>query len=269
MEQGVLFAFCLTLIAGLSTGIGSIFAFFTKKTNTKFLAVALGFSAGVMIYVSLIDIFFEAKKCLVAELGIISGSWATVGAFFAGILIIAVIDYFVPSYENPHESHKVEEIGTCDELPVNKRLFRSGLFIAGAITIHNFPEGVATFTMALQKPSIGVAIAFAIAIHNIPEGISVSIPVYCATGNRRKAFFLSLMSGFAEPFGALIAYLVLMPFMNNFILGIVFASVAGVMIYISFDELLPAAREYGEHHLSMFGLISGMVFMAVSIILLG
>lgn len=269
MNQPVLFAFALTIFAGLATGIGSIFAFFTKRTNTKFLAVALGFSAGVMIYVSFIDIFFAAKECLIIELGKDVGSWATIGAFFGGILIIAVIDYLVPSYENPHETHKVEEMGTCEEIPVNKKLFRSGLMIAAAITIHNFPEGVATFTMALKNPSIGIAIAFAIAIHNIPEGIAVSIPVYCATGKRKKAFFLSLLSGFAEPFGALIAYIVLMPFINNFVLGIIFASVAGIMIYISFDELLPAARQYGEHHLSMYGLIAGMIVMAISIILIG
>jgi zinc transporter, ZIP family len=269
MTHDVLFAFGLTIFAGLSTGIGSIFAFFTKRTNTKFLAVALGFSAGVMIYVSFIDIFFEAKALLITEMGKYAGMWTTVAAFFGGILLIAIIDYLVPSYENPHETHKVEELGTCDTIPVNKKLFRSGLMIAAAITIHNFPEGVATFTMALTNPSIGIAIAVAIAIHNIPEGIAVSIPVFCATGKRKKAFFLSLLSGFAEPFGALIAYLILMPFLNNFVLGIVFASVAGIMIYISFDELLPAAREYGEHHLSMYGLIAGMAVMASSIIIIG
>ncbi len=269
MDQTVLFAFALTIVAGLSTGIGSIFAFFTKRTNTKFLAVALGFSAGVMIYVSFIEIFFQAKDLLITELGKNAGLWATIGAFFGGILVIAIIDYLVPSYENPHETHKVEEISSCDTIPVDKKLFRSGLLVAAAITIHNFPEGIATFTMALTNPSLGIAIAVAIAIHNIPEGIAVSIPVFCATGKRKKAFFLSLLTGFSEPFGALIAYLILMPFLNNFVLGIVFASVAGIMIYISFDELLPAAREYGEHHLSMYGLISGMMVMAVSIILIG
>jgi zinc transporter, ZIP family len=269
MDNNIAFAFALTIIAGLSTGIGSIFAFFTKRTNTKFLAIALGFSAGVMIYVSFMDIIIEANKLLIAEMGKQVGLWTTVAGFFGGIMIIAIIDYLVPSYENPHESHMVEEIGTCESMPVDHKLFRSGIMVAAAITIHNFPEGVATFTMALKNPSIGIAIAFAIAIHNIPEGIAVSVPVFCATGKRKKAFFLSLLSGFAEPFGALIAYVVLMPFLNNFILGIVFASVAGIMIYISFDELLPAAREYGEHHLSMYGLIAGMAVMAGSIILLG
>ncbi|HOT46472.1 MAG TPA: zinc transporter ZupT [Spirochaetota bacterium] len=269
MDKSVIFAFALTIIAGLSTGIGSIFAFFTRRTNTKFLAVALGFSAGVMIYVSFVDIFMEAKDLLVIELGKQGGMWATVGAFFGGIFIIALIDYLVPSYENPHESHMVEEIGACETIPVNGKLFRSGLLVAAAITIHNFPEGIATFTMALKNPSVGIAIAFAIAVHNIPEGIAVSIPVFCATGKRKKAFFLSLLSGFAEPLGALLAYIILLPFLNNFILGIVFASVAGIMIYISFDELLPASREYGEHHLSMYGLIAGMIIMSVSLVLLG
>jgi ZIP family zinc transporter len=263
----ILIAFGLTLFAGLSTGIGSALAFFTKRTNTRFLSVALGFSAGVMLYVSFVEIFFKAKDALVLELGNIAGSWITVLAFFGGILFIGIIDKFVPSYENPHEVHRVEEVSNSRHAARNRKLFRTGFFVALAITIHNFPEGLITFTAALKDPALGLVLAMAIAIHNIPEGISVSIPIFYATGERRKAFAYSFLSGLAEPLGALIGFSLLYPFLNEVVFGILFASVAGIMVFISLDQLLPSARVYGEHHFSVYGLVAGMLVMAVSLLL--
>jgi len=260
-------AFGLTLFAGLATGIGSIIAFFSHHSSTRFLSVALGFSAGVMIFVSMIEIFAKAQGKLTGAMGLIPGSWTTAAAFFGGIFFIAIIDKFVPSDENPHEVHTVEEIEDRPKHDHFKALHRTGIFVALAIAIHNFPEGLATFIAALSDPTLGVAIAFAIAIHNIPEGISVSVPIYYATGSRKKAFTWSFLSGLSEPLGALIGYLILRPFINDIVFGVLFAGVAGIMVYISFDELLPAAREYGEHHLSIYGLIAGMMVMSVSLLL--
>ncbi len=267
--NSLLFAFGLTMFAGLSTGIGSALAIFTKHTNTKFLSLALGFSAGVMIYVSFVEILFKGKEILVAEnaFGTRNGTWITVISFFGGIVLIAIIDKLVPNVDNPHEMHKVEEIDTGNLK--NRKLARMGLFTALAIAIHNFPEGLATFTAALSDPSLGIAIAVAIAIHNIPEGIAVSVPVYYATKSRKKAFWLSFLSGLAEPVGALVGYLILLPFIgdDNTLMGIIFAGVAGIMVFISLDELLPAAEEFGEHHLSIYGLVAGMFVMAVSLLM--
>ena len=263
--QSLLFAFLLTLFAGLSTGIGSAIAFFAHRTNTKFLSVALGFSAGVMIYVSFVEIIFKARNELIAVLGTRPGYWLTTLSFFGGILIIAIIDKLIPSIENPHEVRRVEEMDI--KARKNHKLMRMGAFTALAISVHNFPEGLATFTSALTNPGLGIAIAVAIAIHNIPEGIAVSVPVYYATGNKRKAFRLSFLSGLAEPVGAIVGYLILLPFMSPVVFGILFASVAGIMVFISLDELLPTAREYGEHHLSVYGLMAGMVVMAISLLL--
>ncbi|MCA1757630.1 MAG: zinc transporter ZupT [Bacteroidales bacterium] len=267
--SAILYAFLLTLFAGLATGIGSALAFFTKRTNTKFLSVSLGFSAGVMIYVSFVEIFFKAKESIVSVAGDKAGSWITVGAFFGGILIVALIDVFIPKVENPHEVRLIEDMNKNGlNNDSQTKLMRMGVMTALAIGIHNFPEGLATFVAALDDPELGLAIAIAIAIHNIPEGIAVSVPVYFATGSRRKAFKLSFLSGLSEPVGALIGYLILMPFMNDMVFGLLFASVAGIMVFISLDELLPAAREYGEHHLSIYGLLAGMAVMAVSLELL-
>lgn len=266
MEQNVLIALLLTLFAGLATGIGSLIAFFAKSTNKKFLSFSLGLSAGVMIYVSFVEIFAQAQDLLVLEMGITKGMSLTVVCFFIGILLIGIIDRLVPSFENPHEVRSVESM---DQSPKrDPKLMKMGVMTALAIGIHNFPEGIATFASAVENPALGVAIAAAIAIHNIPEGIAVSVPIYHATGDKKKAFRLSLLSGLAEPIGAIIAYLILMPFMSPTLLGCVLAAVAGIMVFISLDELLPAAREYGEHHISIYGLIAGMAIMAFSLILL-
>lgn len=262
----ILMAFGLTLFAGLATGIGSAMAFFAKRTNTKFLSISLGFSAGVMIYVSFVEIFFKAKDSLTEYYGTVGGTWATVGAFFGGMLLIAIIDKLIPSAENPHEMERIEDM-TEEKRRNNPQLMRMGMFTALAIAIHNFPEGLATFTAALTDPNLGIAIAVAIAIHNIPEGIAVSVPIYYATGSKRKAFKLSFLSGLAEPIGALVGYLILMPFLSPAVFGIIFAGVAGIMVFISLDELLPAAQKYGEHHLSIYGLVAGMAVMAISLLL--
>lgn len=273
--NSVVFAFLLTLFAGLATGVGSLLALLTKRTNTKFLAVSLGFSAGVMIYVSMIEIFVKAKDSLVLVLGEKGGSWLTAGGFFAGMFLIAIIDRFIPERENPHEIKKVEcfidENGNevCPLPPKNPkdRLLRTGLFTALAIGIHNFPEGLATFISGMQDTTLAIPIAIAIAIHNIPEGVAVSVPVFFSTGSKKKAFVYSFLSGLSEPIGALVGFTILRSFINDMTFGIIFAMVAGIMVFISLDELLPSAREYGEAHLSIYGLISGMMVMALSLLL--
>lgn len=266
--DNVLFAFLLTLFAGLATGVGSLLAFFTKTTNTKFLSFALGLSAGVMIYVSMIEIFFKAKDALVDSLGETEGYWATVLAFFAGMLLMGLIDRLIPTYTNPHEVKKVEDMKQPGKAIKDPELMKMGMFTALAIGIHNFPEGIATFVATLQDPTIGIAIAIAVAIHNIPEGIAVSVPIYYATNDKKKAFQLSFLSGLAEPAGALLAFFLLMPFLTDFVFGIIFAMVAGIMVFISLDELLPAAKKYDEAHLSIYGVIAGMALMAFSLIYL-
>jgi ZIP family zinc transporter len=265
-ENDVLFALGLTIFAGLSTGIGSLIGFLSKKFNPKFLSGALGFSAGVMIYVSLVEIFVKAKDSLIASFGEKQGYWITVIGFFAGIAVIAIIDRLIPSYENPHEIKNMDDPEVQKGVEKSK-LMRMGLFSALALAIHNFPEGLATFMGALADPTLGISIAVAIAIHNIPEGLAVSAPIYYATQNRRKAFVLSFLSGVSEPIGALIGYFLLRSVFNEATFGAIFASVAGIMVYISLDELLPTAEEYGEHHIAILGLVAGMAVMAFSLLL--
>ncbi|MFP4381896.1 MAG: zinc transporter ZupT [Candidatus Sumerlaeia bacterium] len=298
--DNVLFAFGLTLFAGLATGIGSALAFLAKRTNYRFLSVATGFSAGVMLYVSFVEIFYKGVDSLVEHYGDYWGHWVNVASFFGGILIIGLIDNLIPSAENPHEAHRKDEIDSLGDPSVGleafrhsvesehasvefaaadpaheKKLLRMGLFTALAIGIHNLPEGLATFLAALQDPGLGVAIAIAIALHNIPEGVSVSVPIYYATGSRKKAFFYSLLSGVAEPVGAIIAYLGIRFLVGgetgvipSQIMGILFGGVAGIMVYISLDELLPTSRAYSKGHESLFGLIAGMLVMALSLLLM-
>ncbi|HOO68897.1 MAG: zinc transporter ZupT [Bacteroidales bacterium] len=249
----VLLAFALTLFAGLATGIGSLVAFVAKRTNTKFLSFSLGFSAGVMVYISFMELVPEAGKVL--------NDLQLVLSFFGGIGLIAIIDFLIPEDENPHEIHLAED------MEKNVRLKRMGIMIALSIAIHNFPEGVAAFMSGMNSLDVGIPIALAIAIHNIPEGIAVSVPIYHSTGSRRKAFWYSFLSGLAEPVGALVAFLILLPFWNPMLEGVVLASVSGIMVYISIDELLPGAERFGRHHLSILGFIAGMAVMAVSLLI--
>lgn len=266
MEQNVLIAFVLTILAGLATAIGGLVVFFAKQPNTKFLSFSLGLSAGVMISVSFGEFMVLSREALVAEMGQVRGLSVMWLSFFAGIALIGIIDRLIPSFENPHELRSVEEM----EQPVRNgaRLMRMGLMTALAISIHNFPEGIATLISAVENPTLGVAIALAIAIHNIPEGIAVAVPIYQSTKSKRKAFLMSLVSGLAEPAGAIVGYLFLAPLLTPILMGQIFAVIAGIMVFISLDELLPATHAYGEHHISIYGLVLGMAIMSLSLVML-
>lgn len=261
-------AIAVTLGAGLATGIGSLLAFLGKRTNTRFLSLALGFSAGVMIYVSFVEIFQKALSSLTEVTGsAFHATLLTLAGFFGGILVIALIDRLLDrDHGNLHEIHGTEEMDDAEEKRKHG-LMRMGLFTALAIAIHNFPEGLATFLATYNDPAVGIAIGFAIAIHNIPEGIAVSIPIYHATGSRLKAFWYSFASGIAEPIGAIIGFFLLLQFFNDFVFGIIFAGVAGIMVFISLDQLLPTAQKYGHHHLAVYGMVAGMAVMAASLLL--
>lgn len=261
------FAFALTILAGLSTGIGSCMAFFTKRTNTKFLSVALGFSAGMMIYISFVEIFYKGQNALVQIFGQTNGKIYNVLGFFSGIALIAIIDKLIPHQENPHEDMQVEKMDDHENKINFNKLRRVGLITGLAISIHNFPEGLVTFLSALHDTKTGSAVALAIAIHNIPEGIAVSIPIFYSTGDRKKAFFYSFLSGISEPLGALGGYCLLKFFNLETFIGCVFSMIAGVMVFISLDQILPAARQFGEHHLTVYGMIAGMIVMASSLLL--
>ncbi len=262
------FALLLTLIAGLSTGIGGVIVLFTKKFSTRTLSFALGFSAGVMLFISLTELFAEARTGLGSAFGEKAGLLYTVLAFFAGIGLIAVIDNVIPSNDNPHEYAAAPTPEGCLPEADSSRLMRLGLFSVIAIAIHNFPEGMATFVSAMDDPQTGLSIAFAVAIHNIPEGIMVAIPIYYATRRKGKAVGNAFLSGLAEPVGGIVGYLLLSSIFNESLNGVVLAAVAGIMTYIALDELLPSAERFGHHHLSIIGVIAGMAVMAASFILI-
>lgn len=242
----------LTTLAGLSTIIGSLIGLTFKKENPKFMSAVLGFTAGVMIGIS----FFELLPSGFEELGFLRAS----AAFFAGFIVIFLIDFLIP-HEYIGQKEKMEN-------KTDSKLLRTGLFVALGIAIHNFPEGMATFYSSMIDIKIGIAIAIAIAIHNIPEGIAVSAPVYKATGSRGKAFLWSFLSGVVEPIGALLTALVLFPFLNPRILGYLLSGIAGLMVFISIDELLPVSKSYGYLHLPIVSFMAGMMVMISSLVFL-
>ena len=262
MPQNVGIALLLTLFAGLATAIGSVFAFVVKKDNLKALSVGLGFSAGVMIFLSFTDIIPSAEEMLRANFPI-KCNWIVFFGFIIGICIAVLIDYFIPDHIDEESLMHPDEVVSAD-----KRMQRAGLLTAAAIFVHNFPEGMATFLTASHDITLGISVALAIAIHNIPEGIAVALPIYHSTGKKRYATLYAALSGISEPIGAIIGMLLINLFMPQIMVGVAMAAVAGIMIYISFDTLLPLAREYGNWHLSMVGIISGMLFIWASLLLM-
>ncbi|MBN2154771.1 MAG: zinc transporter ZupT [Candidatus Lokiarchaeota archaeon] len=287
--NSVIIAFLLTIIAGLSTGIGSLIAYFIKKPKIEYLSFALGLSGGVMTYISFVELLPQAIEAI----GITQGVWGEVwgiSLFFIGVGFMWLIDLIIPEVENPHhivivmegeedaEQSRTPPIAQIKRQPQKelkisesskKDLMKTGLITAFAIAIHNFPEGLVTFGTALRDTSLGIVLMIAIAIHNIPEGISVSIPIYYATGNKKKAFWYSFLSGAAEPVGAALGYLILFSFLNDQIIGGMLGFIAGVMVYISLDEILPTAQKYDKKgHLTIAGIVVGMLIMAMTLLLL-
>jgi len=245
-------ALLLTTAAGLSTTIGSVLGLVVRRPGPRFIGFTLGFSAGVMVLVSFVELLSGA----IDEIGFLQAHLA----FFVGMIGFFLIDLVVPhDYIGQHDHPEGDESAT---------LKRVGLLVALGIGIHNFPEGMATFAGALKDVRVGIAIAIAIAIHNIPEGLAVSAPIYAATGSRRKAFLWSFLSGLSEPVGAALAALVLLPFLSPAFFGFVLAAVAGIMTAVSLDELVPAAKSFGGEHTPIIGVITGMAVMALSLWLL-
>lgn len=269
MEEKVQIAFMLTIAAGLSTGVGSLIAFFVKDKSTKLLTFTMGLAAGVMLYLSFMEMLPHALHSLATSnthAGHDHGhhhhdysKWYAIIAFFGGMLLVGLIDRLMPHEHNQHELEHHHH---------DTKLMRVGVMTAIALAIHNFPEGIATFVSALEDPHLGLTIAIAIALHNIPEGIAVSMPIYHATGDRKKAFLYSFLSGLVEPLGAILSYFIFMSYLTPFIMGLLIAGVAGIMVFISLDQLLPAAQTYGGHRLTIYGVVLGMLLMAISLALL-
>ncbi|MFX0012182.1 MAG: zinc transporter ZupT [Candidatus Hermodarchaeota archaeon] len=282
--ENFLFALLLSTLAGLSTTIGSLFAFIVRKPNPRFISFIMGFSAGVMILVSFVELLQQS----IAN----NGLFLAMIFFFLGMIIMLIIDMGVshyyeyeheivkespidPQFESIHHKYHIARHGFRHQHsyrhknPQYDGLKKISLLIAIGIFIHNVPEGMATFLGALEGIKLGVILTIAIALHNIPEGIAVAVPVYASNNqNKRKAFLWSFITGLSEPLGAIIVWLVLFPFINEYVIDTMLAIVAGVMVYISLDELLPVSKSLGKEHISILGIIAGMIVISISLLLL-
>lgn len=251
MDKNIFMPLIITSLAGLSTTIGSLLGLFFKRKNPKFMSFVLGFTAGVMVGISFLELFPSAF----AHLGLLRAAIA----FLAGFTFIFLVDFFIPhEYLGDKEHLKKQK---------NSRLLRTGFFIALGIAIHNFPEGIATFYSSMIDIKMGIPIAIAIAIHNIPEGLAISAPIYEASGSRRKAFLWSFVSGLSEPLGAILTMLVFYSFLNITILNFIMAGISGIMIYISLDELIPVSKSYGFSHIPILSFIGGIIIIIISLLL--
>ena len=270
--ENISVAFFLTFIAGMATSLGAVVPFFIRSNGKKILSLVMGFSAGVLIYLALAGLLHESHESLEAVYGAEKGGLVSVAAFFAGILLISIADHFsgsCHSFHHSHKHHEGEKHGSeahMERHSYNEKLLRTGLFTAITLSIHNLPEGFAIFMSALKEPAMAVPMTIAVAVHNVPVGIAIAVPVFFATRRKRKAFLYAFLTGLTELVGAVLGYLVFAPYLSEKLFGIVFAVAAGIMIFLSFDELLPVSREYGDQHTSLYGLLAGMAVMAVTLV---
>ena len=255
----------MTLLAGLATLIGGFITFLVNKNNLKVLSLGLGFSAGVMIFVSFTEILSTAEN-LLKDYYPVDYHWIMFWGFIAGVVISKLIDEFVPDHIE-EEDFLEDDCGT-EACKRKHKIKRAGILTAIAIAVHNFPEGLGTFLVSSQNLVIGSSVALAIALHNIPEGIAVALPIYHATGKKRYAMWYAFWTGITEPLGAIIGLVLLHWFLPQVFVGFFLAAVVGIMIYISFDTLLPLSHEYGDWHYAIAGVMSGIIVIWASILLL-
>lgn len=262
IEHQHIVAFLLTLIAGLATVLGGTVSFFVKRSNLRMLAIGLGFSAGVMIYMALTEILKDSRAFTEIYFGNKAALITFIG-FFCGIILAGLIDYFLPAHFGDELIDKNPENISEEDAKIKK----AGLLTAIAISLHRFPEGLTMFLVASTNVKLGIPLAIAIAIHNLPEGIAIGLPMYQATGKKRMAMLFSFIAGISGPIGAIIGFGLIKIFMPQMAIGILFSIVAGIMVYISLDTLLPTAREYGENHDVMAGIFAGMFFIGAGLLL--
>lgn len=244
--NNIIVAFILTILAGLSTLIGTLFIFY-KGDIKKLTKYSLAFASGVMASISLIDLIPEAINLIIKNNSKNNTFLLTLIFIAIGLILSYIIDALIPENKNVK----------------NKKLYKLGIFSMLAIIMHNIPEGIATFLSSSSNLSLGISLAIAIALHNIPEGISISVPVYSATGSKKRAFIYTLISALAEPLGGVIAYLFLAPIITDNIMGYTLAIIAGIMLHISLLKLLPAAIKYREKKKILIFFIIGILFMII------
>ena len=262
-------ALLLSLFAGLATSVGAVLALNKKVLERRFLSISLAFAAGAMLFVSFVEIIPLGLDALSDAYTDEVAQWWVYSAFFIGIAVVAGIDNLLPKSLNPSEIEGKEERLSGDVTRSNRRLLRSGFLVAIVLALHNFPEGMSTFFATYQDVAAGVTLAVAVAIHNIPEGIAVAAPVYAATKSRKKAFWWATLSGLAEPIGALLAYFLVSVFIPEYLFGVMFGLIAGMMVFIAVDELLPGARRYQtDKHQVVYGLLAGMIIVALSLLII-
>lgn len=250
----------LTTIVGLTMGLGSLLSYLVKKTNKEFLSLSLSFSAGIMIYTAFMAILPEGIHLLEDGLGE-PGYYIALAAFFGGMFLTALVEKIVHKFGGHYHHHHGEG---HHEHEHNHHTSNLGILSAIAIAIHNLPEGLAIYTTGLKDISLAIPIAIGVILHNIPLSIAITMPIFYATGSRKRGFLYSLIVGLCQPLGAVIGHLVLSNFLNDTLNGILFSIVGGIMIFISLDELLPISRQDDDHHLGIYVTILGMIVMALA-----
>ncbi|KEO73742.1 zinc transporter ZupT [Anditalea andensis] len=268
LDSTLYFAFFLTLLAGLSTGVGGLIAFTPYAKKDNFLAFGLGLAAGAMLFISFFEMLYGALDFLTEQRGFSAAFTMTSLYFLGGLMVIAIITEAV-EYILKNKGIKTSDLSGITSNEKNngssKKLYRSGIVTAIALGVHNLPEGLITFLATIQDVQLGIGIAIAIAIHNIPEGMAVSLPIYRATGNKKKAIGITFLTGLSEPIGAILAYFLFFQNVGEEAMEVVSIFLATIMIYVSLFEILPTAFQLDHPHHTKWGILVGMVIMGLTL----
>lgn len=249
MDKNVVYSLLISSFAGISTLLGGLVVYFKFKDKNSFIAFALSFSLSVMISLSIFELLPDSFITLSSRFGLLVGIIFTTVMFLVGKFLVTKINKKLALLHN------------------KDNLYRVGLLSMIALMLHNFPEGIATFMASYNDLSAGISLGIAIMLHNIPEGISISVPIYYATGSKKRGVIYSLISGLAEPLGAILAFIVLKNYINEITIALVIVIVAGIMITISINEMLPEVNSYNKKNISILGMIIGVILVIVNLLL--
>ena len=254
----MLFALTLTTLAGLSTGLGGLVVLLFKRPRARMMAFSMGFAGGVMLTVSLSDMLPHTVEAYSDTMGRFPAALASASLCVMGMLIALLLERCIP--DEKELAARPDGHAARGTPAINPGALRSAMVTTAAIVLHNLPEGILTLFTSYASPTLG-------ALHNIPEGIAISVPVYYATNSRVRGALYALLSGLAEPAGALLAFFLLRSFISPLFLNGLIATIAGIMIYVSISELIPEGFSYGRRGYTVGGLVAGILAMSVGIYL--
>lgn len=254
-----LFALLLTLVLGLFILLGTIIVFITKN-NEKFVSFSLALAFGVMISLSIFELFPEAYEHLE-----ILENWkipVLLGCIMVGIIILKLLDHFIPHHadDEGHHHSKKEHM---------EHLYHIGIVSSIALVLHNLIEGMAIYGTASTSIHLGLLVGLGVGLHNIPMGMVIASTFYKSSENKKKTVVISFLISISTFVGGLIMFFLNGIMKEELILGILLSITLGMIIYIALFELLEQMIHSKNKKETIIGIILGTSILFLSLLIGG